>query len=192
MSKGIYQYVDVKTDEVVYIGKDSNIDKNSRYYTHKAPSHYNEQPFNRILQNNPDRYEYNILYSSDDTTKDILDTLERSFIKRYNPKFNFTRGGEGGSLPGVNSPRYGKKHTFETRKKMSENHYDNSKENNPLWKDYARINYGGKSRQGKQQYIIRFNGKYIKKSINVKNLIEWFNENYPNEELIIHESIEYQ
>lgn len=56
--KGIYKYTDLKTDEVVYIGKDSHIDKKIRYYAHLTPSKYDDQPFNRVLQNNPERYEY--------------------------------------------------------------------------------------------------------------------------------------
>ena len=47
-------------DEIVYIGKDSYIGKHQRRKDHLAKSRYNDQPFNRILQNNPTRYEYKI------------------------------------------------------------------------------------------------------------------------------------
>lgn len=111
--KGIYQYTDLKTDNIVYIGKDSNIDKNIRHYQHLAHSKYDEQPFNKVLQNNSNRYEYSILYCSDDVSEDDLNMLERIFIERYNPRFNFTKGGEGIS---------GYKHSEETKRKISESH----------------------------------------------------------------------
>lgn len=41
--KGIYKYTDLKTGDVVYVGKDSHIDKNSRRYDHSAPSNYNNK-----------------------------------------------------------------------------------------------------------------------------------------------------
>ena len=49
MTRGIYTYVDKKSNEIVYIGKDSNIDTNERHKQHFQPSKYNEQPINRIL-----------------------------------------------------------------------------------------------------------------------------------------------
>lgn len=76
----------------------------------------------------------------------------------------------------------------ETKKKLSK---ANSGDNNPNWKDYARIIKRGFSRN-KQQYGIRFNGKVIKHSISIDKLMKWFNENYPNEELVIDEEIKSQ
>lgn len=111
--KGIYKYTDLKTGDVVYVGKDSHIDKNIRHYQHLAPSKYDEQPFNRVLQNNLERYDYTVLYSSDDVSEDDLNMLEMSFIERYNPRFNFTKGGDG--LAGYN-------HTKETKNKISKSH----------------------------------------------------------------------
>lgn len=58
MSKGIYCYEDLKNNnEIVYIGRDSYIHNNTRHKQHMESSRYNAQPFNRILQNNPQRYE---------------------------------------------------------------------------------------------------------------------------------------
>lgn len=51
MAKGIYKYTDLKTGDVVYIGKDSYIDKNMRHKRHLQPSNYDAQQINRILQN---------------------------------------------------------------------------------------------------------------------------------------------
>lgn len=81
-----------------------------------------------------------------------------------------------------------KHHTEESKKKISK---ANSGENHPQWKDYARIAKGGFCRN-KQQYTIRFNGKIIKTSISVDKLVKWFNENYPDEELVIDESIKLE
>lgn len=41
--KGIYQYRDLYTNDVVYIGRDSRIDMNIRHKQHLNPSMYNEQ-----------------------------------------------------------------------------------------------------------------------------------------------------
>lgn len=112
MAKGIYCYIDKKDNQIVYVGKDSNIDKNKRYKEHLAPSKYNQQPINRILQNNPDRYKYQVLWEIDDCTDSHLNQMEIFYIKKYDPQFNFTEGGDGIS---------GFKHSEETRKKISEN-----------------------------------------------------------------------
>ena len=106
---GIYQYRDLKTDEIVYIGKDSQIDKDKRHKEHLMPSKYNVQPFNRILQNNTDRYQYEIIYCGN-YSKELLNTLEINSIAEINPKFNFTKGGEG---------LMGFKHSEESKLKMS-------------------------------------------------------------------------
>ena len=109
--KGIYKYTDLKTGDVVYVGKDSHIDKNKRHKAHLSPLEYDAQQINRVIQNNPNRYNYSILYSSDDVSEDDLNMLEMTFIERYNPKFNFTKGGDG---------RSGYKHSEETKRKISE------------------------------------------------------------------------
>ena len=135
MAKGIYCYVDKKDNQIVYVGKDSNIDKNKRDRHHLTPSKYNQQPINRILQNNPDRYTYQVLvWSVED--ENILNALEIQYIRQLQPRFNFTEGGEGISgyrhteksrkkmskaQKGENNSMYGKVHSEETRKKMGEN-----------------------------------------------------------------------
>lgn len=111
MSKGIYCYIDKKDNQIVYVGKDSYIDKNKRHKEHLAPSSYNKQQINRILQNNPDRYIYQVLWEINDCSDKHKNQMEFFYIKKYNPKFNFTEGGDGAS---------GFKHSEETRKKMSE------------------------------------------------------------------------
>ena len=109
MTQGIYCYVDKKTNEIVYVGKDSYIHKNSRHCNHYNKHHYYKQPINKILQNNPNRYKYKILEKGN-ISKEILNALEMSFIQKYNPKFNFTKGGEG---------QLGFHHSEETKLKIS-------------------------------------------------------------------------
>lgn len=207
--KGIYKYTDLKTGEVVYVGKDSHINKNLRHRQHLQPSNYDAQQFNRILQNNPKRYEYSVLYSSDDVSEDDLNMLEMSFIERYNPKFNFTKGGDGVSYwdgknrseetkRKISEGHKGKKLTKEHKQKISKNNgrYWKGKtrseetkrkiseakkgEKHNNWKNYARIVKDG-FQKNKQRYGLKFNGEILKHSINPDKLVEWFLENYPLE-----------
>lgn len=197
--KGIYCYTDIKTDEIVYIGKDSHIDEKSRYYAHKNPYRYDEQPFNRILQNNLERYKYSVIWATEDCTDLKLNKMEILFGKIYNPRFNFDDFGKGGcnghteetkrkiseSLKGENSYWYGKTLPEEIKKKMSESRKGKCVgENHPRWKNYARIVKNGFYGK-KQVYSIKFNGKYIKSSISIDKLEKWFNSSYPDEELVI-------
>lgn len=127
MTNGIYCYIDKKTNKVVYVGKDSYIDKNERHKQHYQKSRYNRQPINRILQNNPGRYQYKVLKESN-FSENLLKALEIIYIQRYNtfrPKtnhgWNFSMGGDG---------ILGYKHSQEARKKMSE---AQKGENNPMY-----------------------------------------------------------
>ena len=145
MTKGIYCYIDKKDNQIVYVGKDSNIDKNKRHRAHFSPSGYDKQPVNRILQNNSDRYIYQVLWEVDDCTDNHLNQMEIYYINEYNPQFNFTEGGDGMSgfkhskeskrkiseaKKGENHPMYGKSHSEEARKKISE---ALKGENNPMY-----------------------------------------------------------
>lgn len=137
--QGIYTYFDRKNGRIVYVGKDSHIDKKSRHNVHMAKSHYDNQPINRILQNNPERYSYDVVIEGD-FDDDVLNTLEEYYIYIYNTYedstcFNYTEGGEGTSgykhsdetrakmsevLSGEKNPFYGKKHSDEARAKIIE------------------------------------------------------------------------
>ena len=131
MSSGIYCYIDKKTNDVVYIGKDSFIDKQRRHLQHIAKSKYNSQPINRILQKNPNRYEYLVLEEGNFSLS-FLNELEKYYIKKFNTfldkkKFNYREGGEGGIVSEetrkkMRETHKGKKISKETRKKMSEAH----------------------------------------------------------------------
>lgn len=135
MSKGIYCYIDKENDKIVYVGKDSYINIKSRHYDHIAPSNYDRQPFNRIIQNNLNRYRYQILWEVDDCTDNHLNQMEIYFINKYNPKFNYMKGGIGGShniatkkkisntlkgrYVGDRNPMFGRRHTDESKAKIS-------------------------------------------------------------------------
>ena len=107
---GIYCYIDRKDNKIIYIGKDSSIDIHKRHNAHFYPSNYNYQKINQVLQNNPDRYIYQVLVW-DVATQDRLNALEIQYIRQLQPKFNFTNGGDGVS---------GLKHSEETKRKISE------------------------------------------------------------------------
>ena len=123
---GIYAYFDKKDNSVVYVGKDSYIDEGKRRIDHKSPSKYDAQPFNRIVQNNPNRYTYQVLvWNAKD--QETLTSLEIQYIRQLKPKFNFTDGGDGScgfkhsdeTRKKLREYRKGKKHSYETRRKMS-------------------------------------------------------------------------
>ena len=113
MNVGIYCYMDSLNDEIVYIGKDSYIGRHQRSKDHLTKSRYNDQPFNRILQNNPNRYIYKVLKSWDGDSyhENLASVLEIIYIRRYNPKYNYTVGGDG---------RLGSRLTEEHKQKISE------------------------------------------------------------------------
>ncbi len=143
--KGIYKYTDLTNGEIVYVGKDSHIDKNKRHRAHLSPSMYDAQQINRVLQNNPDRYEYGVIWASEDCTELKLNKMEILFGKIYNPKFNFGELGKGGCTGhteetkqkiSVNNARYwkGKTRPEKTKQKISES----NKGKTSYWKGKTR------------------------------------------------------
>lgn len=86
-------FTDKKTGQIVYIGMDSHIDVKERIGAHYRPSAYDSQPFNRALQNNPDRYESKV-YCYADSYEDMAQ-LEFDLINLFRPKFNYKHGGQG-------------------------------------------------------------------------------------------------
>lgn len=92
------------------MGKDSNIDKSKRDKAHRFPSNYYVQQINRVLQDYPNRYIYQVLVWNIEC-EDRMNALEVQYIRQLKPKFNFTNGGDG-----VN----GLVHSEKTRQKISE------------------------------------------------------------------------
>ena len=156
MACGIYCYVDTENnDEIVYIGRDSHIDRNKRHKDHTQPSRYNEQVINRVIQNNPSRFEYRIIGICNKLTENntSLNMIEMYYIEKYNPRFNFTKGGEG--IKGFkfsdesrrrlreNHPKgmKGKHHSIESRKKISESLKGKKNPNyNKVFSEDTRLN----------------------------------------------------
>ena len=101
MTSGIYAYYDNLHDEIVYVGK--SVDISHRHYQHMDKSLKHRQSINSILQNNPERYSLIVLKKCD---KELLDNWEMTLIALFNPKFNFTNGGEG--LHGFKMPQSAK------------------------------------------------------------------------------------
>lgn len=181
--KGIYAYSDTKYDSYCYVGKDSHIDEGRRDYRHNHSYYYDEQPINRILQNNRERYDYvKLVELSDDFTDDDLSNLESLFINELNTYhyenpygFNFTKGGEGSR---------GYKFSEEHRRKLSKNnarywlgkkfseehcrHMSESKKGENF-KPYARVVREG-VQNGKQVFGLWHNGNRLKRSINYSKL----------------------
>ena len=153
MTVGIYCYKDTFNDDsIVYIGKDTQIHRNKRHKEHINPSNYNAQQINRVLQNNQDRYKYEVLKSweSEEYSDNLDCALEILYIRRYSPKFNYTIGGDG--IKGF-------KHSPESKKKMSES----------TFKHYPRIIKGG-FQNGKRVYCLVYNGERIKRSHDLNKL----------------------
>lgn len=78
---------------------------------------------------------------------------EKRYISKYNPKFNFTEGGDGfGS--GENNPNFGK-----------------LGKDNPFYKEYARVIKGG-FKNNKPTYNLEYDGKTYKTSIDKEKLLD--------------------
>lgn len=198
--KGIYGYWDNEKNEVVYVGKDSNMGKKARGREHLSPSKRNSQPINRVLQNNPDRYEYyEICNLPMDASDDELNHYEKFYIAKYNPKHNHTPGGEGSctdytpsaeiraklseSKKGEKNPNYGKpawnrgiSPSHESKIKMSKSqnttgYYRVSKVNKPDAKNgYAYLYQYYEN--GKSKRMLSVDIKKLEAKVKAKGL-EW-------------------
>lgn len=202
MVLGIYCYIDKKDDSIVYIGKDSNIDKRQRNKDHLASYNYNKQVINRVLQKDTTRYDYYILEWNVTSQADLND-LEMSYIAEFNPKFNFTNGGDGTSgykhtdesKQKIREINIGKKHSTETKQKVSINNArywlgktrsfkTRKKISNNLKHNYPTIQKNGHDvKTKKQTYGIYYRKKLLKSSIDKKKLEKYLEEHI--EEILI-------
>ena len=128
VKNGIYGYYDIEKNQIVYIGQSQDICK--RHFQHMNPSRYNCQAINRIIQNNPDRYELVIIKDRPWFSKEDRDILEKHYIEFYNTfadndKFNYTSGGDicPSTIPEVaekiSKTKLGKKISKEAKRKIS-------------------------------------------------------------------------
>lgn len=116
--KGIYGYFDTLKYEIIYIGKDSHIEKKKRHREHYQPSLKNVQKINQVLQNDKvGRYSY-VEFEKGYYDNNILNEKEIYWISYFEPKHNYTEGGDG--LSGEDHPFYGKHRPKEICKKISD------------------------------------------------------------------------
>ena len=130
-----------KVNDKCYVGQSTNI--KNRWRTHKYKLRHNKHSSKEMNKDwntyGEDNFEFKIIQ---ECTKDELYDLEKKYIKEYRgyeDGYNQTIGGDKMEgyvcseetkdkikklVSGENNPFYGKKHTEETRKKMSENHAD--------------------------------------------------------------------
>ena len=134
----------------MYIGKDSNIDKNIRHKAHYASSRYDSQPINKILQQNPNRYTYQVLVWSVDS-QERLDALEIQYIRQLKPKFNFTDGG--GGITGFHHSNMTKEYLSMKAKARWKN--PNSKYNTEEYKEKMRQMSTGRTHSEKTRKKLR-------------------------------------
>ena len=189
MTSGIYAYYDNLKDEIVYIGKSNNI--SHRHKQHMDTSLRHRQVINSILQNNPNRYSLIILKKC---SVDLLDNWEIELIALFNPKFNFTNGGEGMSgfkmpqsakdklskaLKGVpKSPEHVKK-VSEANKGKIISVEDRLKKSNALKEFYKNpLNRLKKSKQMRRYTFCGNNSFYRKDLVNSENPKKCFQFSY--------------
>ena len=191
---GIYGYYDTQNEYVAYIGKDSNIDENKRHSVHISPACYDKQQINRVIQNNPYRYQYFVLCRGNFSDAELnnmeiqaIDIFGTYYHESKNKSvFNYTKGGDG--TRGLTPWSYGINLSDEHKKKISE-----SKKGTIISEEtklkisesetikYPRIIKCGFTRHGKQQYCIKFNRKVLKISTDKNKLLIWYKEKFGEE-----------
>ena len=216
MTSGIYLITN-KINNHMYVG--GSIDIERRFREHKRGADVDNQAIDRaILKYGKENFTYQIITELPPDWK-IISKHEKYWVKFYNTfknkhHYNLKDGGDSGYEGNTHSEEtrnkmskshIGNTHSEETKKKMSEAHkgknhwnYGNItpdktkiKISEKLRKDYPRIIKKGFT-HNRQQYAIIFNGEIIRRSTNIGLLKKWFNDNYPDEELVIDESIKYQ
>lgn len=150
MTCGIYMIKNKKTGQM-YIGQSIDIERRWKEHCNGYAKEYSY--IDRAIQKDNNNFEIIILEELLNNI-DTLNKREKYWIKYYNTyinkkHYNLTPGGDfnpsrvpevakkiSKSVSGEKNPFYGKKHTKESREKISKNHKDISGENNP--------NYGKK------------------------------------------------
>lgn len=144
MTCGIYMIKNKNTGQI-YIGQSINIEKRWREHTYGHDSS-NSYIDNAIQKHGNDMFLFSIIEELDNNSS-LLDEREKYWISYYNSykdksHYNLTPGGDfspmkdkeiAKKLSGKGNGMYGKTHSLETRKKMSENHADFSGKNHPMY-----------------------------------------------------------
>ena len=202
MTWGIYLITNNVNDKK-YVGMTNNLNrrlkKHWRELTNDNYNHHNEHLQNAVTKYGIENFEFFVLVESYPNEKLVAD-LEENYITKWhldNPKYGYnkTKGGEH-NIPNeeirkkMSEAHKGKKHTEESKQKISKalkgkKHTEEHKrkigeaikgDKNGRWKDFARIIKNGFIRNGKQLYVIRFQGKNIKNSIDRNKLQKMANE----------------
>ena len=183
----------------MYVG--GSIDIERRFREHKIGKDANNHAIDRaILKYGKENFIYQIITELP-TDWGVIGKHEKYWVNFYNTfknkhHYNLKDGGNGmgqynyseESRKKMSESHIGITHSEETKRKISE--AQKGKKNNN-WKNYSRIIKAGFN-GGKQRYALIFNGTILKKSIFIDKLIKWFNENYPDEELVIDEGIKLE
>lgn len=77
---GCYWYIDIRDDTVAYFGKDNNIKTKLRHRNHMAPSRYNDQLINKVLQDNPEHFRYEVVCVGEIS---LMEDIEGLMIDQY-------------------------------------------------------------------------------------------------------------
>lgn len=86
---GIYSYRDLREKyKVIYIGQSRDIYRRHRSH---CGNQKHKQPIDKIIATDPKRY---VLYIEDICDITQLNDLERKYIKKYQPIYNYTKGGD--------------------------------------------------------------------------------------------------
>lgn len=102
MHSGIYCYYDTYNKYIAYVGKDIEIYRDKRHKSHLNPNNRNLQQINRVIQDNPNRYQYFRFIEGNYNNEELKDlekeaiSLFKTYAYDYPEKsvFNYTQGGD--------------------------------------------------------------------------------------------------
>lgn len=130
----VYKILNKKNGES-YIGKTSdNIETRFKRHCYLARCGVATHLYSAIRKYGEENFTIELV---EKTKQDLLNEREKYWISQLQPKYNMTKGGDGGDtsssqlyveymrirselVKGKNNPFYGKKHTEETKRKLSE------------------------------------------------------------------------
>lgn len=190
----------------VYIGSTGNV--TDRFNKHKQDLnnsiHHNEHLQRAWDKYGADSFEFKTLMVCPDKERNHCEQMFMDLYNSQNRDYGYNIKDADGHFQSeetkqkISESLKNKSLSEETKKKMSEahkgkNHWNYGKTLSDKTKrkisDTKTLPYGLISKKGfcgkKQKYGLRFRGKQIKLSINIFKLIDWFFENYPDEDLEI-------